>query len=65
MISRLTAIAAAFAAALTVLATASLAFAAEARQGDSLTQQAAAKPVRSIQLERVVITAKRLPQESR
>ena len=54
MISRLTASAALFA----VLATASLAFAATEHQAG----QGLAKQVRTVQLERVVVTAKRLPQ---
>lgn len=60
MISRLTAIAACFA----VLAAVSLAFAAEARQGAGAADRATAQPVRTVQLERVVITGKRLPQAS-
>jgi hypothetical protein len=56
MISRLTAIATTFA----VLAAASLAFAANAHQSTS----GLAKQVRTVQLERVVVTAKRLPQAS-
>ena len=55
MISRLTAIAASFA----ILATASLAFATSAHQA-AATAPSAAKQVRVVQLERVVITAKRL-----
>jgi hypothetical protein len=64
MISRLTAHAVIFA----ILGTASLAFAASLQQDMSGTGAAttaattSAKPVRIIQLERVVITAKRLPQ---
>jgi len=60
MISRLTAHAVIFA----ILGTASLAFAASLQQDMSGTSAAttSAKPVRIIQLERVVITAKRLPQ---
>jgi hypothetical protein len=58
MISRLTAIAATFA----VFATASLAVAAGAHHE---APAAAAKAVRVVQLETVVITAKRQPQASR
>ena len=57
MISRLTAYAATFA----VLATASLAFATGVPSGAS-PLHSPAKQVRVIQLERVVVTAKRLPQ---
>lgn len=56
IISRLTAVAATFA----VLATASLAFAAETRP-DASTVRPAAGSLRVVQLERVVIVAKRLP----
>ena len=59
MTSRLTAIAVIFA----VFSTASLAVAANLRHGTPAAS--AAKQVRVVQLERVVITAKRLPQESR
>jgi hypothetical protein len=56
MISRLTAVAATFA----IFATASLAFAAGSHQsGVSSSVIAAHQPVRVVQLERVVITAKR------
>ena len=56
IISRLTAVALAFA----VLSTASLAVAT------TLSHDApAAKPVRVVELERVVVTAKRLPREAR
>jgi hypothetical protein len=55
MISRLTALAATFA----VLATASLAFAANAHQG-RVVATAAAQQVRVVQLERVVVTTKRV-----
>jgi len=58
MISRLTAHAVIFA----ILGTASLAFAASLQQEASTNAAASAKPVRVVQLERVVITAKRLPQ---
>ena len=60
MISRLSAIAACFA----VLATASLAFATGSRDDASATQAVAA-PAPVVQLERVVVTAKRLPAVSR
>jgi hypothetical protein len=60
MISRLSTIAATVA----VLAAASLTFAAGAHQ-DALAVQAAAKSVRIVQLERVVVIAKRLPQAAR
>lgn len=60
MISRLTAIAATFA----IVGAASLTFAAGAHQ-DALVVQSAAKAMRVVQLERVVITAKRLPQAAR
>ena len=59
MISRLTAYAATFA----VLATASIAFAAN--QHSAAASTVAAKPVRIIQLEHVTITAKRLAPEAR
>ncbi len=59
MISRLTLSAVIFA----VIGTASLGFAASAHQA-SIESQAAAKQVRVVQLERVVVTAKRLPQEA-
>ncbi len=55
MISRLTTFATVFA----VLATASLGYAASLPQASS---HAAAKPMHVIQLERVVVTSKRLPQ---
>jgi hypothetical protein len=58
MISRLTAIAATFA----VSATASLAFAYEVRQDQAAAVQAPAKVVRTVELPRVEISAKRLPQ---
>jgi hypothetical protein len=54
MISRLTLSAVIFA----IIGTASLAFAATVRH-PTIEAQAAAKPVRIVQLERVVITAKR------
>ena len=60
MISRLTLSAVIFA----VIGTASLAFAASAHQA-SIGRQAAAKPVRVVQLEHVVVTAKRLPRAGR
>ncbi len=60
MISRLTLSAVIFA----IIGTASLALAASAHQA-ALASQTSAKPVRIIQLERVVVTAKRLPQTSR
>jgi hypothetical protein len=59
MISRLTLSALAFA----VIGTASLAFAATAHQA-ALAAPAAAKQVRVVQLERVVVIGKRLPQAS-
>jgi len=59
MISRLTAQAVVFA----ILGTASLAFAASLQQGASATP--AAKPVRVVQLEHVVVVAKRIPQAPR
>lgn len=55
MISRLTTLATAFA----ILGTASLGYAASARQTAVATPAAAAKQVRIVQLDRVVITAKR------
>jgi hypothetical protein len=58
MISRLTLNAAIFA----IIGTASLAFVASARQPAAATPQVAAKQVRVVQLERVVIIGKRLPQ---
>ena len=58
MISRLSALAATFA----VIATASLAFAASSHE---LAPAGAAKQVRVVQLERVVIAAKRLPPAAR
>ena len=60
MISRLTAIAATFA----VFATASLAFAASS-QHEVSAAPVAAQALRIVQLERVVVTAKRLPQAAR
>jgi hypothetical protein len=60
MISRLSTIAATVA----ILAAASLTFAAGAHQ-DAPAVQAAAKNVRIVQLERVVVIAKRLPQVAR
>ena len=59
MISRLTALAATFA----ILATASLTVAATSQS--AVFNAASAKPVRIVQLERVVITAKRLTPEQR
>ncbi len=58
MISRLTTVASAFA----VLATASLGYAAGVQHAAPVASVASVKPVRIVQLERVVITAKRLPQ---
>jgi hypothetical protein len=59
MISRLSTLATVFA----VLATASLGYAASLPQASGhAATAAAAKPVRVVQLERVVVTAKRLPQ---
>jgi Flp pilus assembly protein CpaB len=52
----------AFVAALTIVAAGSLAFTASAHQAGP---EAAAKPARVIQLETVVVTAKRLPAEAR
>lgn len=57
MISRLTAFATVF----SVLAAASLTYAASAQQAVPV---AAAKQVRIVQLERVVVVAKRLPQQA-
>jgi Flp pilus assembly protein CpaB len=57
MISRLSAIAATFA----VLATATLTFAAAARQDVQMAPAAAKPVVRIVQLDPVVVTAKRLP----
>jgi Flp pilus assembly protein CpaB len=57
MISRLTFVAVSLA----VLTTASLAFAAESRH-DARTHAEPAPVTKTVQLERVVITAKRLPQ---
>jgi len=56
MISRLTTFATAFA----ILGTASLGYAASAHQAAIEAPAASVKPVRIVQLERVVITAKRL-----
>jgi hypothetical protein len=61
MISRLTAIATVF----SILATASIAFAASARQEAMMEAATPAKQVRIVQLDRVVVTAKRLPQGAR
>ena len=60
MISRLTLSAVIFA----IVGTASLAFAASAHQA-ALASQAAARQVRVVQLERVVVTAKRLAPDAR
>ena len=60
MISRLTLSALVFA----VIGTASLAFAATAHQAALAAPAAAAKQVRVVQLERVVVIGKRLPQAS-
>ncbi len=59
MISRLTALASMFA----VIATTSLAFAASAHHGKFDTP-AAAELVRVVQLERVVVVAKRIPKSA-
>lgn len=59
MFSRLTAFAATFA----VVTTASLAFAASAQQG-RFDPPAAADAVRIVQLETVVVVAKRLPKSA-
>ncbi|MES1161531.1 MAG: hypothetical protein ABUL50_00535 [Rhizobacter sp.] len=61
MISRLTAHAVLFA----VLGTASLAFAASLHQEAPMATSAETKQIRVVQLERVVVTAKRLPQAAR
>ena len=61
MISRLTAYAATFA----VLVTATLAFAASAPQRDVVAPGAHSQPIKVIQLERVVITGKRVATASR
>lgn len=61
MISRLTAFAATFA----VLVTATLAFAASTPLRDVAAPSATAQPMKVIQLERVVITGKRLVAPSR
>lgn len=61
MISRLTALATAFA----ILGTASLGYAASTRQAANEAPAAAAKTVRIVQLERVVVTAKRLDANAR
>ena len=55
MISRLTALAATFA----ILATATLSYAASVHHATPLAPAAEAKPMRIVQLERVVVTAKR------
>ena len=60
MTSRLTAIAAVFA----ILAAASLAYATELRHDVQAAQSAIARP-QVVQLERVIVTAKRLPAGSR
>ena len=60
MISRLTAFAATFA----VLATASLAFAASVQRPESSVRSIAVEPMPVVQLERVVITGKRVPQST-
>ncbi len=57
MISRLTAFAATFA----VLATASLAFAASVHLPEASMRRIAVEPMPVVQLERVVITGKRVP----
>ena len=56
MISRLTAVAATFA----ILATATLSYATTAHQTVAAAPSAGAKHVRVVELERVVVTAKRL-----
>lgn len=61
MISRLTVLATVFA----ILGTASLAYAASARQAAIEAPAALAKPMRIVQLEPVVITAKRLDASAR
>ena len=61
MISRLTALAATFA----VIGTASLGYAANARQAALEAPAAVTKQVRIVQLERVVVTAKRLDAVAR
>ena len=62
MISRLTAFAATFA----VLATATLAFAASAPSHDaSIAKATTVQPMKVIQLERVVVTGKRVADASR
>ena len=61
MISRLTAFAATFA----VLVTATLAFAASAPQRDVVAPDARSQPIKVIQLERVLITGKRVAAASR
>jgi hypothetical protein len=61
LISRLSASAALFA----VLATATLAFAADRSAAMQPSAAATAAPAPVIQLERVVVTARRLPAESR
>ena len=61
MISRLTTLATAFA----ILGTASLGYAASTRQATIEAPAAATKQVRIVQLERVVITAKRLDAGAR
>ncbi|WP_140634307.1 hypothetical protein [Methylibium rhizosphaerae] len=58
MISRLTAFAATFA----VFATASLAFAFEVSQDQAAAVETPVKVVRTVELPRVEISAKRLPQ---
>ena len=58
MISRLTALAAVF----SIFAAASLTYAASVQHAVPIAASASAKPVRIVQLERVVVTAKRLPQ---
>ena len=58
MISRLTALAAVF----SICAAASITYAASVQHTAPIVASASAKPVRIVQLERVVVTAKRLPQ---
>ena len=61
MISRLTVLATVFA----ILGTASLAYAASTRQAAIEAPAAVTKPMRIVQLEPVVITAKRLDANAR
>jgi hypothetical protein len=61
MISRLTTLAAIF----SVLATASLTYAASAQHEATVAASSASKPVRVVQLQRVVVTAKRIDSDPR